>query len=362
MKKILYIFAALAAFSCAGTIDDDDNTGDIPEEYTEPFTLSVDKAEVEADGLEFVTFSLKDAYEREMLTDKNALQSVNILSDSGIHVKRMTTTATFLANGTHKFHATFKGKESENEVTVEAMNRGKYEKYHKNVAIYKATATWCGPCAAMTKVLLNLNEDTKNHTVELCWHFEDELALTPPGSDYDCGEILVSYFRGGGVPTVVLDLKDKIIERSTSSIEESVWDLRADYPATCGLKLLSEYDEETDQIAVTAYLASSTGGSYDLGMALLLNDQVIPSGTNEGGLYSHIVKASTGNFYMYSNAIEEVEKNGEISRTWYLDAGDLDVDDLSVAVFALVKDGDAARIDNIAEVKVGESIDYLLNE
>ena len=35
---------------------------------------------------------------------------------------------------------------------------------------------------------------------------------------------------------------------------------------------------------------------------------------------------------------------------------------LSVVAFALVPDGDYARMDNIVEVKAGESVDYLLNE
>ena len=58
----------------------------------------------------------------------------------------------------------------------------------------------------------------------------------------------------------------------------------------------------------------------------------------------------------------EVAKDSEIFHTWHLDPGTLDIDDLSVAVFALVEDGYAARIDNIVEVKVGESVDYVLNE
>lgn len=367
MKRILYILFAFAALSCSGTIDDNDSGNDISGEYVEPFTLKADKLEVEASGSDYVTFSLLDKHGRDLMADKNALQSINVVSDKGFRVDRMETKASFISNGTYVFTATYKGKKCGDPVEVVAKNRGEYEKYHKNVAIYKATATWCGPCASMTRTLQNLNDDTKAHSVEICWHFEDELAVNPPGSDYDCGEILVSYFNGSGVPTVILDLKDMVIESSTSSIEESIWDLRAEYPATCGISLTSGYDAESGVIDVTARLASSTGGSYDLGMALLLNDQVIPSGTNDGGKYSHIVKAATGNFYMYSDAIKTVDKDQEMSQTWQIDAGALnlsaqDMDDLSVAVFALVKYGDAARIDNVVEAGVGETADYLLNE
>ena len=48
-----------------GSVDpDNQGQGDAPDEFTEPFTLSVDKAQVEASGKDIVTFSLKDAYGR----------------------------------------------------------------------------------------------------------------------------------------------------------------------------------------------------------------------------------------------------------------------------------------------------------
>ena len=66
MKKIFYIFAASLLVACSGS-----NEGPvIPDAYTEPFTLSVDTDEVEADGVSVVTFSFKDSYGREMLDDR----------------------------------------------------------------------------------------------------------------------------------------------------------------------------------------------------------------------------------------------------------------------------------------------------
>jgi len=363
MKRIpLYISAVLLAVSCSGTVDPDNQQPDnIPEEYTEPFTLSADKTEVEASGKDYVTFSLKDAYGRDLMTDKNALQGINVVSEEGQRVARMETMTRFIDDGTYNFSATYKGRKCENTVQITARNRSSYEKYHKNVAIYKATATWCGPCAYMTRALEGMNEVSKNHSVELCWHYQDELALEIPGSDYDCGTFLVSYFNGSGVPTVILDLKETVIEKASSALDNAIWELRAEHPATCGIKAEAAYNQETGKIDVCAHLTSSTGGSYDLGLALLLNNQVIPSGTNDDGKYSHIVRAATGNYFMYSDAIAEVAEDEEISMTQNIDPLKYDIDDLSVAVFALVKDGEGARIDNIIEVKVGESVDYMLN-
>lgn len=364
MKRLLYFFAMVLAASCSGTVDPDNQEPvDIPDEFTEPFTLSADKTTVQASGKDVVTFSLKDAYGREMLDDKNTLQGVNIASEEGVRVTRMERTVSFIANGTYHFSAKYKGKVSANTVEIVAENRASYEKYHKNVAIYKATATWCGPCAVMTKALNGLNEDAKAHSVELCWHGQDELAVQPTGWEYDYGSFIISYFGGSGFPTVVLDLKENTIENTSTALEKDIWELRASYPATCGVKLSTEYDEADQVINATAELTSSTGGSYDMGMALLLNNQIVAGGTNEDGKYSHIVKAATGNFFMYSSqSLTRVEKDGKMTFSQQIPAGNYKLADLSVVAFVLVPDGDYARMDNIVEVKAGESIDYVLNE
>ncbi len=363
MRKIIYIVSTLLVLAgCHGYVDpttipdNGDEPVEIPDEYTAPFTLTADITEVEASGKDTVTFKLLDAYDRDLLIDEEALQNINIVSEEGQRVPRMSSKAVFIANGTYHFTARYMGKTSK-VLKIKAKNRALYEKFHKNVAIYKATATWCGPCANMTKALASLNEDTKNHSVELCWHYQDELAITAPGYNNDCGTVIASRWGEGGVPTVVMDLMDYVPEKSASALEASIWNLRAEYPATCGIKVATEYDNGV--LNINAELNSATGGEYDLGFAVLLNDQVFPGGTNEGGRYSHIVQAATGNFVMYSNAIQSVPKDGTMTRTQSVPVSD--ISDVSVAVFALVKEGEGARIDNIVEVKAGESVDYKYN-
>lgn len=371
MKKILYIFAALAAFSCAGTIDDDDNTGDIPDEYTEPFTLSVDKAEVEADGKDFVTFSLKDAYEREMLTDKNALQSVNILSDSGIHVKRMTTTATFIANGTHKFHATFKGKESENEVTVEARNRGKYEKYHRNVGLFKCTSVWCVACPALAENLHGLSDETKDHAVVVAFHgnFNDKDPFSLYLSDgTDLGSYVLGYFGGSGWPTLVYDL-DKVATgaATTSDLETQIMARRVDYPATCGIKVNSVTLEGTS-LKVSASLKSAVGGDYDLACAVLRDGLKYSGGysVEDKGVYDEVAVALSESFLGYYQG-EKVDADEEVTEVFSFDFGEnvpseAELNTFYVAVYANRKTADGSVMDNIVTCGYGENIDYRLND
>lgn len=370
MKKLLFLLP-LALFACTGTVDpdinpeDDTPTQEIPDAYTGPFTLSVDKETIEASGADWVNFSLKDAYGRDLLTDNDALSNVNIFDDDGIYLPRRSVSARMIEDGARIFTASYKGVMS-NSVTVKAQNRAKYEKYHKNVSIYKATATWCGPCAVMTEALMGMSEETKDHSVQLCWHYQDDLAIYLNGSAYDCGTLLASIYGSGSVPTTVLDLYQTVTQKSSKYLNEAIWNIRADYPATCGIKLSTSYDEEASKLKVNAEMTSSTGGEYDLGVAVLLNDLIVPGGTNPGEEYSHIVVASTGNYCMYSDALEKVEKDGTKSIEQNVTLSKYSIDNLTVVAFALVKetaeDGtETVRMDNIVEVVAGESVDYHLN-
>ncbi len=352
MKRLLYIALALVAiYSC---------------EKTDPqkLTLVVDKTTVEASGQDHVTFQLLDSTGVDILSDRKALQYVNIVAEEGMRVPRMDNKASFIANGTYNFKATYRGQTSDNTVQVVAQNRGKYEKFHKNVAIYKATGTWCPACPGMTSALESMKDDAKNHSVELCWHNGDDFAITLPGYSDDCGALVAAHLATGSTvafPTVVLDLKEMTMEKSAAALETAIWNLRAQYPATCGIKVSTDSDAD-GKVTVEAELTSATGGEYDFGCALLLNDQEKMGGTAPDNKYTHIVCATTPNFLMYSNSIKKVEKDGKLPFVQTIDTGALNPEDLSVVVFALVKDGEGSRIDNIVEVNVGESIDYVYNE
>ncbi len=370
MKKIQYLSILIALASCSGTVDPEQDGGQdpiIPEEFTAPFTLVADRTEVEASGSDYVTFSLNDAYGRNVLEDRKALQSVNIVSEEGLRVPRLDDKARFIANGTYNFTARFKGQPCANTVKITASNRGKYEKYHKNVALYKCTGTWCGYCPSMTLAIEAMNDDAKAHSVELCWHGNGSGsdAFAVPDSRYaDCGNALLAEFstsgRTLGFPTVILDLETVVTDRAASALETGIWNLRADYPATCGIKVATAVNG--GKMTVNAEMTTSEGGEYDLGCAVLLNDQYVSGGTAPDGKYTHIVRATTGNYYMYSTAIREVAKDASLKFDQTVDLSNLDPKNLSVVVFALVKHEGGARIDNIVEVKAGESIDYAYNE
>lgn len=378
IKRTLYISAALAALcACSGTVDPEaGNPGeDIPEEFTAPYTLSADKEEVEASGTDLVTFSLKDAYGREMLTDKKTLQSVNIVSEEGVRVTRMTTTATFIENGTYNFSATFKGEKTENTIQIKAVNRGKYEKFHRNIGLFKCTSVWCPACPRLDQSLHGLAENTHNHIVVLACH--GNYNYTDPYSlyvgDYDLGSYMMGAFGGSGWPTLIYDLeKAEVGAASTSELEANIMERRISDPATCGIKVFSVAVEGT-ALKVKASVKSSADGSYDLACAVLrdgleYNVDGVHS-ANDDGVYDHVVLTLTPNFMRYSSETgKELKADEEFEREFTFEFGEGNVpaeDSLKkyyVAVYAHRKTDDSSVMDNIVTCTYGESVDYVYNE
>lgn len=376
MKRFLiYIpVAILAAASCSGTIDENDKTQDAPEEYAEPFTLTADKTEVEASGRDTVTFTLTDAYGRDILADRNALQNVNIVAEDGARVKRMTRTATYFRNGTFIYKATFKGVESENTVTVEAKNRGKYETYFRKVGLFKCTSVWCSACPSLARSLHTLSEEMKEHSVVLACHGDfnnnDPFSLYVDGTDL--GTYMMSYIGGNAWPTLIYDLSmSKTGAAPASDIEEIIMTRRAESPATCGISISSVSVEGKD-LKVKAAMKTSTGGKYDLACAVLRDGLSYQAdgvfSMNSDGIFDEVVVNLTPNFIRYSTQTgKELAKDEEWSKEFAFSFGDAvpseaDLASFRVVVYAHRATETGSTMDNIAECTYGKSVDYKLND
>jgi len=384
MKRFFYIAAMIAFAACSGTIDPEQGNTDrpggedtpveqIPDEFTAPFTLSADREEVDADGLSEVTFSLKDKYGREMLEDKKTLQNINITSDKHVRVPRMKRTATFIDNGTFTFTATYLGAACDNVVEVKAVNRAKYEVFHRNVGLFKATSVWCSACPALVKNLHGLSDDTKDHTVVLACHgdfnYEDPFSIYV--GQTSLGSYLLSAFGGSGWPTLVYDLATGESGSSgTSTLENNIYARRVAAPATCGIKVTSVKVEGT-ALKVKAALKTSTGGSYDLACAVLRDGLEYSGGysADDSGIYDEVVLTLSSNFLRYtSGSGKTLQKDEEMEAEFTFDFGEGNVPSESalknyyVAVWGHKKTGDSSVMDNIVKCSYGATADYRYNE
>lgn len=353
--------------ACSGS-----NEGpDMPGTYTEPFTLSVDTDEVEADGVSVVTFSLKDSYGREMLDDRMVRANVTLASTDGILVDSKGRSVSFIDNGQHVFKARYNGRYS-NEVTVTAVNRGAYEYFYKNIGIFKCTSVDCVACPGFVQAYEEgVAEACRNHGVLLAFHgdFQGSDPLGVSSSAGTLGNYILSYFRLSAWPGSVYDLSLSMTASSPSNIEKNMNTLRVTNPATCGIKVNSiTYEGKT--VMVNASLKSSKGGEYDLACALVEDGVRYDGGYsyNDSGIYNEVVRGVTSNLLSYdASTLTSVAKDEEITRTLTMnfssDVTETALNGKYVAVWAHRKlDNGDSIMDNIVTCDYGSTTDYLLND
>ena len=365
MKNFLrYTIASLALFAigCHGTPNDlivEDNKQPEEQEPTvdKGLILSVDKQTIEADGDDYVTFSLTLDGE-ELTFDEDKLSKIYFIHEkSGVRLERYATTFTAVKNGDYSFIATYKGQQSANSVQVKAVNREKYEPYNQKVMIYDLTGAWCPACPTMTAGLENVDPMWKSNMIVLAVHNGDQWELTEGNTDL--ATAMLAKFGGQGYPTCIYDLQyQNGNARTPSEIGALIESHLQRFPATCGVKIESTKLEGTT-LTIEAAMTSVTGGEYEFGYAVLLDNQYYDGGTAVNGIYNDIVVAKSDNFLeMGQNKITTV---ADVERTKTFVIEDVkynDTENMRVVVFVLTKRNGMVIVDNANVCKLGGSADY----
>lgn len=360
----------LCTAACSGNTDDSDPvTGGLIEG---PFTISVDKSEIEADGKDVATLMLTDK-NGNVLTETDELKYISFdVAETGEVLSR-TNQFTAIKNGVFTISATYKSNKSGNTVKVTAKNRVAYEKYFRKVAVHDLTDVLCVNCPSMTTALEGVDDIWKRHMVVLAVH--GGYSPLDPWNISNMGSTMLTAFNGQGWPTGIFNLNYmmKGSERNPSSIGNIIENQLRSYPATCGIRISSKLQDNGD-VSIEAGLTSDKGGSYDLGYALLMDGLIYEGGytPNNDGRYDDVVVGITGNYmtYLQSNGFN-VSADEEKTESWLFEKSKghmcIDIDesnskDCRVVVFALRQENGKTIIDNIAECPLGETLDYVLNE
>ncbi len=367
LVKYLTLCLALFAFGCHGDVNDlvvDNQQKPTPDDTPDTqsgLVLSVDRTTIEADGVDCCTFSLTLDGE-ELMDEDNTLANVYIVHEkSGSRLERYSTTFSAVKNGDYSFVATYKGQQSNNSVQVKAVNRQKYEPYGQKVMVYDLTGAWCPNCPTMTAGLANVDELWRENMVVLAVHNGDQWAQRYKGADL--ATTMLSQFGGTGYPSCVYDLQYlNGNARSPKEIGDIIEKHIATYPATCGVKIEST-KLEGDTLTIDAALTSATGGEYELGYAVLLDNQYYSGGTAVDGLYNDIVVAHSDNFLEMTSAKINTVANFERTKSFTVtDLKYTDAQNLRVVVYALSKIDGKVVVDNANVCKVGQSADYMAVE
>ena len=379
MKKILYIasFALLCACSGAGTADPDvpptggqDDTPALEAGYY----VYTDKTVIEADGKDRASFTIKDQDGNIVSTDANVdsrkIWYVNVADNTRLDAK--STGLTSIVDGEFEFQGLFGSTKTKNTIKIKVQNRAKYEVFHKNVAIFKLTATWCTNCPGMTNVLNSLGEDAASHSIVLACHNDDgnySLSFNQTGTDLAAAVALhaVPGLKGLSLPSNVYDLDVLDDVRTVAGVTDNIMQCRIDNPAGTGVKITSVRMDGND-LKVTAAVKASKAGEYDLTCAVLANNVNAGGYGSADGVYHHmVVSVNQDNFMTLRNDTKfSLNADEEFTREFVFPMGgnvsSSALADLSVAVLSLKKDKSGKVIvDNCAECAYGMTTEYVYN-
>lgn len=356
-SKLLLPVAVLTA-ACSGNVDPD---GDVPEGPVTPYTLSVDKTVIESDGEDAAVFTITDA-EGLVLTGKDHIRNTSFcINETGEWFSGMVLDEpnifTSIEDGTYTISAMYDGQMCANEIKVTSQNRSTYEKFHKNVAIYRFTGSWCMYCPDMTEALSKVGDYTKDHSIVFEMHYNDEFSIDAL-QDY-AGDV----YKFDGFPYCRYSLDTESGDRTRNAIESYVKEQLVKHPAKTGIKASSSVSGST--MTVEASVAASASGKYDLAMAIL-KDKCYPSTSDAyEEVYDDVVVSISGNYFaMSSDASFTLDAGAEktMTREWTSDVlSTADASDCRVVLFTLVNDGGKVIIDNAVTFPVGGSVDYRYN-
>ena len=351
---------AVLMTACAGTHDPEQ---DAATGVTAPFTLSVDKAQIESDGKDVATFTITDA-NGKVLTDAEHIRNASFqIVETGewrtdIGSGDAPNVFTSISDGTFTIKAMYEGEYCENSVTVTSVNRSNYEMFHKNVLIYRFTATWCQFCPTMTEVLAKINDFSKNHSIVMEFHGNDQ--YTFDGISAYANE----KYNTVGFPYCEYSLVMGSGKKTVNDIQKNIKSVLVDHPAKTGIKASTSVENGT--LKVNASVKASVAGEYDLAFAIVMDD-CKPSTPSDGSTvyeneYDDVIIGITGNFKTMSNDRFNLGKGEEKSLVKEVSNFKSDASRCEVVLFTLVKTAEGKTIiDNAVSVPVGQAVDYLYN-
>lgn len=375
MKFHRLLIAALATLTfvgCEQSNGDDNNEPDV----TDPvngYTIAVDKDAIEADGVDCVTFKILDAEGNDILVNEDGSDSdmlsktYFVMAESGKRLERKTKTFSSIRNGEYEFYATIRGEKTVNNAKVTVQNRSKYEKFQQKVCVYQLTATWCGYCPQMTEGLgLLRNGENGDNVIVLACHAQDDYALPWENPQkYDLGTYVLVNHGGNGYPYAVYDMSFGNGQRTESILNSLIEGQLMSAPATCGVKISEATIDGLGNASITASVMADKAGTFDLGYAILADNQPSKGGTES--IYNDVVAAVSDNFVRMSDDTKvSLAAGEEFTKTFTVKVApfqgvSFSPDNYKVVVFAHSDAHGKQQVDNANACDFGQSADYVLN-
>lgn len=363
LKRISYIFAILAFAACSGTIDPESQnpggtSGNPMEEVPEGvLRIFADKTELTADGNDVVTFTVMFGKE-----DVSSAQTLVLIREYEGETKRMKAANKFstVTAGTYKFTAEYYygGKfYTDNVVTVEAAPffSGEAKEYSQRVLAVYFTSTGCTSCPAATKGLKAVQEANPDMISVVAFHshmgtVSDPMTIAETTS--------FNAVLGGfdGLPRLFWNMRQGTHLIGPSFTESYAEEIAA-YTPQCGVSINATAPDQI-KIGVTSNLPAI----YRY-LVFIVEDGIVAEQTGvKDYVHNNVVRAvltSEKGDKLNDNLPLTVGVESTATKSFTL-SPDWNKDNLRVVVAAStsIDGGYTFVVNNVAECKLGESVDY----
>jgi thiol-disulfide isomerase/thioredoxin len=334
---------------------------------TAPLSLYVDKSIIKNDGSERATFTVMQG--KEDVTSITEICSNTLRSCLTEHFYSPAPTA----SGVQDFYAYFLSdagdpdKKVSNTVEVFVDNGTTPIKFAKSVAFFNHTGTWCGPCGYLKPALKQIQDETGDKVVIVCFYAEKQ-ANSPLACDIAYGlwrEIITAGNvddDGGSIPSTFLDMRESFVGAYSSTPANynaimPTYNRLKGNDAKTGIAVSSKVNG--NKIEVKADVRAEVDGQYSVG-ALLVEDNIVYAQTNQGSKYNHtnVLRANGANsiFGVDMGTITAGE-GGSKNFSFDIDTKYV-VDNLSVVVYTTRLEEGKKYIANITKCPVNGSVGY----
>ena len=363
LKRISYIFAILAFAACSGTIDPESQnpggtSGNPMEEVPEGvLRIFADKTELTADGNDVVTFTVMFGKE-----DVSSAQTLVLIREYEGETKRMKAANKFstVTAGTYKFTAEYYygGKfYTDNVVTVEATPffSGEAKEYSQRVLAVYFTSTGCTSCPAATKGLKAVQEANPDMISVVAFHSHMGTVSDPMTiAETTTFNAVLGGFDG--LPRLFWNMRQGTHLIGPSFTESYAEEIAA-YTPQCGVSIDAT---AADQIKIG--VTSNLPAIYRY-LVFIVEDGIVAEQTGvKDYVHYNVVRAVltsekgdklNDNLPLTVGVESTATKSFTLSPEW-------NKENLRVVVAAStsIDGGYTFVVNNVAECKLGESVDY----
>ena len=363
LKRITYIFAILAFAACSGTIDPESQnpggtSGNPMEEVPEGvLRIFADKTELTADGNDVVTFTVMFGKE-----DVSSAQTLVLIREYEGETKRMKAANMFstVTAGTYKFTAEYYygGKfYTDNVVTVEAAPffSGEAKEYSQRVLAVYFTSTGCTSCPAATKGLKAVQEANPGMISVVAFHSHMG-AVSDPMTIAETTSFNAVLGGFDGLPRLFWNMRQGTHLIGPSFTESYAEEIAA-YTPQCGVSI-----DATAPDHIKVGVTSNLPAIYRY-LVFIVEDGIVAEQTGvKDYVHNNVVRAvltSEKGDKLNDNLPLTVGVESTATKSFTLSPG-WNKENLRVVVAAStsIDGGYTFVVNNVAECKLGESVDY----